>query len=1219
MAEPRRPPEAIPFAMLLLRILLLGSAIAAAPDRPPPGAAEGTLVQTQLPAFAAREAAAKARVDGATRWFAGAAELGEAFPTEVGAPLSDPAYLAGRLAAVQQAAVSRAAERVGDTPEGLGAADAARFTKARAAACDAEDTADALLRRFYTGIQAGVASAPGLAEGPVAAQAEKLRVARIGADAPGADEATAGAAAQSGADEAMLRRYQAAALRRWTVPGDITLDELVRADLEHGDSPSPALVDRLDRVGPLLGSTLAEDAARVVQRARRTGLEAEIAALQAALASIDPAEPWGVAETPETLSARLANAQEPAAPAAPAGDPALATLIAERDALAVRLQAERMAAGKALQARLAAATQVAPTSAEVESARTRAAEASQAATQSGGTQSDAAARQETARLAGATADLLAESKSRHEASVARLVDLRAAADAAAAKLAGAAALPPLDAGRQAAFDAAFVDYRAVVDALRAELATLDGSSPSRPDGNLDATFAGASAEVAAELASAQEALAAAVAGADAAASQDTAAALVLLQEAKQGRRQARARASRAARAVVRQRFLPELAQEVSEVPLTFRSWGAQLGGVTTRARSVLTNLDLLASAAGWLAWGALLVGGWWLARRRGPDFLSAWVRRAERAEGPGRPTFSATLSAWWVEGDVRALAERARPAVALVPDLGLALVLWWGLEARLSIVSALAIVWCGWVAYRLAPEVVGLAFVTADEAHPGLRRVTTADRARLVWTSRIAAGWLLLRAVLLEVTGGVLDADRMSELVSTVFAVAALALSAVVLARWAPVLRETALERDEGGSLPAWLRVERRSRFAVVGAALGHLVFLVGDALRAVGRRVVEGQSSLAWIAALLARRDLRGAKAPALSAPDAATLRALEQAEPLYVARPDVVDRGLALAARWTQERARGLVAVTSDTGCARGEVLRDLAAALARDGEVSTLPAIGEQYTAQEAWRWLVDATGAVLPAGELTQGAVVEALERLPPRRFVLDGLHTTFVRAVGGFDGLNAILGALHHTCDHHFWVVGIHRNAWAYLSKLPNAVNLSVFSECIDMGRLPHGDLESWLVAATANAGYSLDFAHLAPDGGGRVVAERARVAYWRILGEASAGNPDAARALFLDSLRLHEEGRLAVVLFDEPARDLAGQLTDAEMFVLTALMVHEQLDATDLARALNLSDSAVRGACRRLEGLRAVEVGPSERYLVRASWRPACERVLRDRHFLHLE
>ena len=166
------------------------------------------------------------------------------------------------------------------------------------------------------------------------------------------------------------------------------------------------------------------------------------------------------------------------------------------------------------------------------------------------------------------------------------------------------------------------------------------------------------------------------------------------------------------------------------------------------------------------------------------------------------------------------------------------------------------------------------------------------------------------------------------------------------------------------------------------------------------------------------------------------------------------------------------------------------------------------------------------------------------------------------------------------------------------------------------------DMSTWLLGQTRSAGFSPRFDGLlqrparGPD---RLrILERTERAYWRLLTEASQGNPTVAARLWVDGLRATEAANILDVGVPQ-AHDSQEieSLEDPELFILTAIILHEDLDAPSLSKVLNMPEPIVRAACRGLEQLTLITETASGRYKVRISWLPAVERHLRRRSFLH--
>jgi hypothetical protein len=340
-----------------------------------------------------------------------------------------------------------------------------------------------------------------------------------------------------------------------------------------------------------------------------------------------------------------------------------------------------------------------------------------------------------------------------------------------------------------------------------------------------------------------------------------------------------------------------------------------------------------------------------------------------------------------------------------------------------------------------------------------------------------------------------------------------------------------------------------------------------------------------------------------------------------------DVLVRSLS---EWSSRRRRGMVAVVGDWGGGRHRLMARLPDRLAGDLPVQRLTLDRRLSNGTEALHWLAAQTGLPDDVDCEDVEAFAAVLSAQASRVMLVDDLHLLFLRSVGGFSGLRRVLGVMHATSEEHFWICGIHEPSWAYLSCIPAAVNLAVFRQSLHMPRPTARELGDAIGARCDAVGLSLQFDLLAGRSApgtdpGRVL-QRARDAYWRLLNDASLGLGRVAWKAFVGGLRAPALDPLSaatlaarVVMFDTPTPGSLDGATDRDLFVLTALIVHDSLVIEELAAVLNLSEGICRAACRALEA-RSILHGDhqGERYRVTPLWLPAVERLLRQKHFLHV-
>gem|GEM_PF-1381089 len=1285
---------ALALAVLLAPAGLLAPTVLLAPCGPAASAwaAEGEAdpvaqVQQQvLPALTGRQAAARARVQAGTAWFAGHAELAQAFPDLAGAPLHAAGFLQAQLGALDARGQARARERVAAAPDGLDPRTATRLAQSVAQTLDEEARADDLRRRLLLGLQAGLVAAPDLAQ-----QAQETQVLAgwraQAAQVPAADaspeqaQVTLALAGAAGQAIARLQVITADAWRAMTIPGDLRLSQDVAAELDQlpewsgdpaGQLRDLAWLDRLERAAPLVDPALQDRIARARQgldQARLAARIPELETLRAALLTQLQAPPTlSASSTPDKLQADLDQAQAalqtlPPAPAAPAGAAAPAAPAGAAASPPVSLdpldplrdrvtalqrevaQAQVEVASRRLQlaqAQAAAEPGSSPgqAQAEVDAARRKADDALARAVDADSAQ-ESEFRTRLAAFQGQIATLLEAEQARRG----RALEDQAALDArwqkAAAEADAAIALPSLSVGREGRIDDAFRALRAVVADLRTEVATrrdhlaLARGRPAQlrsqvPD---PSTLSDAvRLKVEGETSSASADLDAVLAQGTDNARAELDAALSLLAQAKADRRRIRPDVSPRARDDILQTFMPELRLEVDEAPVVISSELRATGRAIRALPGQVTDLNLVLAFLT-RSIELVLLGIAWLALRRN---AVTWARRLlhalwrQRREG-GLSMRGLQQGGWFVDGDVRALDKPLGPVLFAVADIGLA----WGLfrmtRQTLTPLALLLLFWLARNIYMGVPKLVDLLWAPPSSTRPALR---------LVEPERLELGRRSVRAVLLVVLGlsilhfvalDLFDADRLNDLVSLLRTVAYIGVALWLLHSWGPALRNIVVATGDSGPMATRLgKVDRSPVLALVRAGAA-LVWLLGRGAAEVLVRVAEGRPGLGWLASALARARLRGSAEAVTSEPaDPADLAQLDTGQAV-VPRPEQVAELEQALTSWGEERRRGLIAVIGEVGSGKSAFLawaEERARELLPDVPVVRLPPPPRLPEAGPALDWLAAATGIPTDGavdGEADVEALIQQLSAAPTRIFIVDDLHRLVLRAVGGFAAARAVLRIMQATSEEHFWICAFHGPTWDYLAGVSSSVNLEAFRARIMLDELPAAQLAEWVRARVEAAGFAVHFDSLVgrvlPGPDAQRVRERAEQAYWRLLVDASMGNPEVAWGYFKRGLRRHPGDKsLDVRMFEAPAAAELEGLPDLDLFVLTAIVIHAKVDSTAIGQVLNAPLAQVQEACRQLDGLGIIDGDRSAGldWAVTPRWRPAVRRILRQRHFLYM-
>lgn len=710
----------------------------------------------------------------------------------------------------------------------------------------------------------------------------------------------------------------------------------------------------------------------------------------------------------------------------------------------------------------------------------------------------------------------------------------------------------------------------------------------------------------------------------------------ILSGCKQDRRRLRDVASDLVRQQVRKDFFRELDEEIREIPEVLSMHQRRWITNYRRLPLLLGDFNLLQSLVTSGTALLLLLWLWWTLRRSSGTWLASWLqaiayRRRETRRGLDDLSWLADPTA------VSSLAKSAAPTLRRLADLGALSVLYYGFVRPMPLLALPVLLLSLWTLYRLVPEIVRLAIAIPGERRPGLVITSAESRRRAVGNARWLCGTLLGYGVLLALVRDVLIGDRLAEVVARGITFLFLLLVATLLLGWYPTLRRHAIAHLPPGRLQRWFDTTEPGILGRLLRSLGGALILLALA----GAHLADRYGNVEWLGSFIARRELQ--QASSVRQPLGPEVRqAIREATDRWIPPQDAITCLSEAFGRWRETGRRGLMAVTGGRGMGKSTFLERVPEILSRgenDGaetlEVVHLRLEVRPFGAEAARTWLAGAL-AIEGVEDPTRELLLEALEERPPSLFLLDDLQFLLLRTVGGFAALREILAITHRSSSRHFWVMACHGPSWAYMAGVAINFHLEVFRERIVLAPWKAEELAAWLEKGTRKAGYEPRYRPLVP-GKGRLDPgyrlERAREAFWRLLGETSRGNPEVAMGHWLDSL-CQANGRkglettahrtangethaVDVTLITGPLTEEVEALDGDDLFVLTSLMLHSRMHQEHLALSLNLPLGPLEVDCRHLEELGIIERLKNRDLAVTSRWYPSVVRVLRQKHFLH--
>ncbi len=351
----------------------------------------------------------------------------------------------------------------------------------------------------------------------------------------------------------------------------------------------------------------------------------------------------------------------------------------------------------------------------------------------------------------------------------------------------------------------------------------------------------------------------------------------------------------------------------------------------------------------------------------------------------------------------------------------------------------------------------------------------------------------------------------------------------------------------------------------------------VAEAGRGLLLRFTAGRRAMA----MLSRRRLEKGKGEEEGAGDEEVKpeRRVATAFPLGAVDPkDCLQRfpeldAIAELVERTKAGGRGAaVALIGEAGMGKTTWLRNLAAKVG--GEPRMLDAPPSAYDRSIFCRWLSEQLG--LPTTDSPAGIAEALVESEESGLICVDCGENLFLRRIGGTEGFRALAEIAGRTQERLVWVCAFSENGWRYLRAAEAGQNL--FSRLVELRGWPEEEVAELVESRMRRAGLTLDFSGLlegtaaeaALAGPARQRAlERAREEYFRLLWDATDGNPRLVSHFWLRSLQRDEESRRLIVrLFDTPDPATLDALHDESRFLLAAVVVHEDLSAGEAAMVL---------------------------------------------------
>lgn len=309
-----------------------------------------------------------------------------------------------------------------------------------------------------------------------------------------------------------------------------------------------------------------------------------------------------------------------------------------------------------------------------------------------------------------------------------------------------------------------------------------------------------------------------------------------------------------------------------------------------------------------------------------------------------------------------------------------------------------------------------------------------------------------------------------------------------------------------------------------------------------------------------------------------------LGDSDEVVLRRAELVDEITAQFQRWQRLRVDSSLVLIGEKGAGKTTLMRKVVARL--DDTTSWHHTLHGKPCSEAA---LCAQLCASFSLPELTTVAeVAQALNAAGPAVIFIDEAHNSFLRTLYGHRGLGALVQLVNSTADSIFWLLSFNSFAWDFVTASRRRIHY--FSRTLRVPPWTAHQLQDVIRRRNLRTGFELEFDEALLDEesafeSGATGPARGRLGsaaangfeliegaegYFRMLWEASGGNPRLAVAHWLSSLTIAGHKRLRVSLFSQVGHEALMKLTDEALFALAALCQHDNLTASELQNVLNV-------------------------------------------------
>lgn len=512
-------------------------------------------------------------------------------------------------------------------------------------------------------------------------------------------------------------------------------------------------------------------------------------------------------------------------------------------------------------------------------------------------------------------------------------------------------------------------------------------------------------------------------------------------------------------------------------------------------------------------------------------------------------------------------------------------------------------------------------------AHSGAVEVGPAEKERIGKVARQVGIFFVTALAILHATEDVVGKALVYRFVSDVMFYVGTAVCAFAAWQWRmeiAVAGEKVLPKPLAVRMPqiqsgwrAWLFSLPALLLVIAARAVEYLTEWAGefDFFKRIGaelfRRRIEGSEGGAV--------DAKAAQAQSAALPEDYLrwfeLEKLAQPDVFIIPDNDVVEQVKNVVQAWSEEQAgEHSIVLYGDKGGGKTTLLQIIKNSVSSVA-VHSMTVPPKLSSRAAVMQFFGTELGVDLSSGT---DALLRADAAMPKTMITVDEAHNLFLAKLGGFEGYRAFVELVNLPTTNLFWCATINRRSWKYLCGVFGGSQQ--FRKVISVPSFSDADIQKLIMTRHRKTPYRLAYDEIiraTQSEDDHIGVTAVETQFFRLLWGQSNGNPRAAMALWLASLRRMPGNKLRVgVPRYQPVKGLEKAGDDA-WFVYAAILRHENISVHEVMQTTNLSEGVVRSAIKIGVEARALAENVTGRFHVTPNAQFYLNQLLARKNFIH--